>query len=140
MNQLRARAPNAHIFLVVPGRVARDKWIDTVNSVAHERAAAGDLKVHAVVPGEEEAEEMTACGYPRLAERTISGSRARSARSSPRSRMVSYSGESSYSPSARLSKRVHCLSKRTFAVPVGPFRCLAMMSSAMFGSAESSRL
>jgi hypothetical protein len=63
VNQLRARAPNAHIFLVVPGRVARDKWIDTVNSVAQERAAAGDLKVHAVVPGEEMPEEMTGCGF-----------------------------------------------------------------------------
>lgn len=63
VNQLRARAPNAHIFLIVPGRVARDKWIDTVNSVAAERAAAGDLKVHAVIPKQEEAEEMTACGF-----------------------------------------------------------------------------
>jgi hypothetical protein len=63
VNQLRARAPNAHIFLVVPGRVAREKWIDTVNSVAKERAQAGDLKVHPVVPGEEMPEEMTACGY-----------------------------------------------------------------------------
>lgn len=63
VNQLRARAPNAHIFLVVPGRVARAKLIATVNSVAEERAAAGDAKVHAVVPGEEQAEEMTGCGY-----------------------------------------------------------------------------
>jgi hypothetical protein len=63
VNQLRARAPNAHIFLVVPGRVAREKWIDTVNSVAQERAAAGDLKVYPVVPIQEEAEEMTGCGF-----------------------------------------------------------------------------
>jgi len=63
VNQLRARAPNAHIFLVVPGRVAREKWIDTVNGVAEERAAAGDLKVYPVVPAQEEAEEMTACGF-----------------------------------------------------------------------------
>lgn len=63
VNQLRARAPNAHIFLVVPGRVAREKFIDTVNSVERERIAAGDLKVHAVVPAQEEAEEMTACGF-----------------------------------------------------------------------------
>lgn len=63
VGQLRARAPNAHIFLVVPGRVARDKWIYTVNSVAEERHAAGDLKVHAVIPGEEQPEEMTACGF-----------------------------------------------------------------------------
>lgn len=63
VNQLRARAPNAHIFLIVPGRVARDKWIDTVNSVAQERAAAGDLKVYPVVPAQEEAEEMTGCGF-----------------------------------------------------------------------------
>lgn len=63
VNQLRARAPNAHILLVVPGRVAREKFIDTVNSVARERAEAGDLKVHAVVPNPEEAEEMTACGF-----------------------------------------------------------------------------
>lgn len=63
VNQLRARAPNAHIFLVVPGRIARAKWIDTVNAVAAERAAAGDTKVHAVIPGEEQPEEMTGCGY-----------------------------------------------------------------------------
>jgi hypothetical protein len=63
VNQLRARAPNAHIFLVVPGRVARDKWIDVVTSVAAERAAAGDTKVYPVIPGEEQPEEMTACGY-----------------------------------------------------------------------------
>ncbi len=63
VDQLRARAPNAHIFLVVPGRVARAKWIDTVTSVAAERAAAGDLRVHAVIPGEEQPEEMTACGF-----------------------------------------------------------------------------
>jgi hypothetical protein len=63
VNQLRARAPEAHIFLVVPGAVARAKWIDTVNSVAAERNAAGDLKVYPVIPGEEEPEEMTACGY-----------------------------------------------------------------------------
>ena len=47
---------------------------------------------------------------------------------------------SSYSPSARLSKRVYSRSKRTLAVPVGPLRCLATMSSAMLGSCESSRL
>jgi hypothetical protein len=63
VNQLRARAPNAHIFLVVPGRVAREKFIATVNSVAQERAAAGDTKVHAVIPGEEQAAEMTGCGF-----------------------------------------------------------------------------
>ncbi len=63
VNQLRARAPNAHIFLIVPGRVAREKFIDVVNSVSKERAAAGDLKVHAVIPAEEKAEEMTGCGY-----------------------------------------------------------------------------
>ena len=63
VNQLRARAPNAHIFLIVPGRVARAKFIDTVNSVAAERAAAGDARVHAVIPGEEQAEEMTGCGF-----------------------------------------------------------------------------
>lgn len=63
VNQLRARSPNAHIFLVVPGRVARQKFIDTVNSVERERIAAGDLKVHAVIPGEEQAEEMTGCGF-----------------------------------------------------------------------------
>jgi hypothetical protein len=63
VGQLRARAPLAHIFLVVPGSKARDKWIETVTSVERERAAAGDLRVHAVVPGEEQPEEMTACGY-----------------------------------------------------------------------------
>ncbi len=63
VNQLRARAPDAHIFLVVPGAIARDKWIYTVNTVAAERAAAGDLKVYPVIPGEEEPEEMTGCGY-----------------------------------------------------------------------------
>jgi hypothetical protein len=63
VNQLRARAPKAHIFLVVPGRVAREKWIDTVTSVERERHDAGDLAVTAVIPGEEQDEEMTACGF-----------------------------------------------------------------------------
>ena len=63
VNQLRARAPNAHIFLVVPGSIARQLWIDTVTSVSKERAAVGDMKVHAVIPNTEKPEEMTGCGY-----------------------------------------------------------------------------
>jgi hypothetical protein len=63
VGQLRARAPNAHIFLVVPGWVGRDKWIDVVNGVTRERNDAGDLRVHAVIPGGEMPEEMTGCGY-----------------------------------------------------------------------------
>lgn len=63
VNQLRARAPKAHIFLVVPGRIGRDKWIDTIISVTRERHEAGDMNVHHVIPGEEQPEEMTGCGY-----------------------------------------------------------------------------
>lgn len=63
VNQLRARAPNAHIFLVVPGNVGRAKWIDVVHSVAAELNGAGDTKVYPVVPGGEEPHEMTGCGY-----------------------------------------------------------------------------
>jgi hypothetical protein len=63
VNQLRARAPDAHIFLVVPGHVAREKFTSAVLSIEQERAAAGDTKVHAVVPASEEPEEMTGCGY-----------------------------------------------------------------------------
>jgi hypothetical protein len=63
VNQLRARAPEAHIFLVVPGHVAREKFIATVQSIEQERIAAGDMKVHAVIPASEEPEEMTGCGY-----------------------------------------------------------------------------
>lgn len=63
VNQLRARAPNAHIFLVVPGSIARQQWIDTVNGVAAERAAAGDTRVYPVIPNVETPEEMTGCGY-----------------------------------------------------------------------------
>ena len=63
VNQLRARAPNAHILLVVPGYVARDKFIDVVHSVARERNEAGDLRVYPVVPNMEEPEEMTGCGF-----------------------------------------------------------------------------
>ncbi len=63
VNQLRARNANAHIFLVVPGRVARDKFIDVVHSVARERADAGDARVYPVVPAEEQPAEMTGCGY-----------------------------------------------------------------------------
>ena len=47
---------------------------------------------------------------------------------------------SSNSPSARLSNRVYSRSKRTFTVPVGPLRCLAMISSATFGSVVDSLL
>ena len=63
VKQLRARAPDAHLFLVVPGYVARDRWIDVVNSVARERNDAGDLRVYPVIPGVEEPHEMTGCGY-----------------------------------------------------------------------------
>lgn len=63
VNQLRARAPNAHIFLIVPGRVQRDKLTAAVNGVTEERYAAGDLKVHAVIPAVEQPHEMTGCGY-----------------------------------------------------------------------------
>jgi hypothetical protein len=63
VDQLRARAPNAHIFLIVPGRVQRDKMLATVQYVEQERHAAGDLNVHVVVPTEEQPHEMTGCGY-----------------------------------------------------------------------------
>jgi hypothetical protein len=63
VNQLRARAPNAHIFLVVPGRVAYDQWVSVVNSVSAELNAKGDLKVYPVIPGVEQDEEMTSCGF-----------------------------------------------------------------------------
>jgi hypothetical protein len=63
VGQLRARAPMAHIFLVVPGRIQREKMIATVTSVEQERHAAGDLAVHSVIPTQEEPQEMTGCGY-----------------------------------------------------------------------------
>ena len=63
VGQLRARAPNAHIFLVVPGRVQREKMTATVTSIEQERHAAGDLAVHAVIPTQEEPAEMRGCGY-----------------------------------------------------------------------------
>lgn len=63
VNQLRARAPNAHIFLIVPGRVQRAKLTQAVTGVAAERHAAGDMNVHVVIPKEEEPHEMTGCGY-----------------------------------------------------------------------------
>jgi hypothetical protein len=63
VNQLRARAPNAHIFLIVPGRVQRAKLLDAVLSVEKERHDAGDMNVHSVVPTEEQPHEMTGCGY-----------------------------------------------------------------------------
>lgn len=65
VNQLRDRAPNAHIFLIVPGRVQREKLTAAVLGVEKERHEAGDLKVHAVIPKEETPEEMTGCGYHR---------------------------------------------------------------------------
>lgn len=63
VDQLRARAPNAHIFLIVPGRVQREKLTNAVLTVEAERHAAGDLNVHSVIPGVEEPHEMTGCGY-----------------------------------------------------------------------------
>ncbi len=38
---------------------------------------------------------------------------------------------------ARFSKRVWFFWKNSFTVPVGPLRCLPMMTSAMLGSFES---
>lgn len=63
VNQLRARAPNAHIFLVVPGRIQREKMTTTILSVEKERHDAGDLAVHSVIPTQEEPSEMTGCGH-----------------------------------------------------------------------------
>lgn len=63
VNQLRARNANAHIFLIVPELYGREEFTETVLSVEAERAAAGDDKVHVVIPGVEQAEEMTGCGY-----------------------------------------------------------------------------
>lgn len=63
VNQLRARAPNAHIFLIVPGRVQREKLTAAVLGVEKERREAGDLNVHSVIPSPETPEEMTGCGY-----------------------------------------------------------------------------
>jgi hypothetical protein len=63
VNQLRARASNAHIFLIVPGRVQREKLTAAVLGVEKERHDAGDVNVHAVIPTQETPEEMTGCGY-----------------------------------------------------------------------------
>ena len=40
-------------------------------------------------------------------------------------------------PMARFSKRVWFFWKKSFTVPVGPLRCLPIMTSATFGSLES---
>lgn len=73
VNQLRARAPNAHLMLVVPGLLGRDILIETVRGVSAERRAAGDVRVHPVIPNPyDEATEMTGCnghGNPQYHER-----------------------------------------------------------------------
>ncbi len=45
--------------------------------------------------------------------------------------------QKSSAPIARFSNRVWFFWKNSFTVPVGPLRCLPMMTSAMLGSLES---
>jgi lysophospholipase L1-like esterase len=61
VHQLRARSPNTHLFLVVPGLLGRDILIDTVHGVAAERNGMGDARVYPVVPTPYVDEEMTGC-------------------------------------------------------------------------------
>lgn len=60
-DQLRARAPAAHIFLLAPDDQSRASVTDGITTIANERAAAGDAKVHAVVPNLATPGELVAC-------------------------------------------------------------------------------
>lgn len=61
VDQLRARAPLAHVFLLVPDDQSRAAVTDGVNTIAAERAAAGDDKVHVVITNPATAGELVAC-------------------------------------------------------------------------------
>lgn len=61
VNTLRARAPNAHIFMSVLGMGGRGDIDPIAREIIEERAAVGDDKMHVVVAKPYTWEEMTAC-------------------------------------------------------------------------------
>jgi hypothetical protein len=58
---LRARAPNAHIFMSVLGKGGRGVIDDVGRQIVQERAAVGDDKMHVFLANVYEWNEMTAC-------------------------------------------------------------------------------
>jgi hypothetical protein len=61
MNQLRPRAPNAHIFMGVLGKGGRGTIEDVGQQLISERAASGDNRLHVFTAPLYTGEEMTAC-------------------------------------------------------------------------------
>jgi hypothetical protein len=61
INQLRARGPSTHIFLSVLGRGARGVVPELAASIAAERAALGDDRIHAFVANDYSWDEMVGC-------------------------------------------------------------------------------
>lgn len=60
-DQLRARAPAAHVFLLVPDDQSRAAVTEGVTTIVNERTAAGDDRVHAVIPTQATPGELVAC-------------------------------------------------------------------------------
>ncbi|MBS2011317.1 MAG: hypothetical protein JST00_00280 [Deltaproteobacteria bacterium] len=61
VGQLRARAPAAHVFLLVPDDTSRATITEAVTTIAAERAAAGDAKVHVAITAPASPGELVAC-------------------------------------------------------------------------------
>jgi hypothetical protein len=61
INRLRARGPNTHIFMGIVSAGARDSVMSVAQSIIAERAAVGDLKMHAFLAQPFTWEEVTAC-------------------------------------------------------------------------------
>lgn len=59
--QLRARAPDAEIILLVPDDSSRPVVTQVMTTVANERAGAGDAKIHTVITNPATPGELVAC-------------------------------------------------------------------------------
>lgn len=61
VNRLRARGPNTHIFMGIVSAGNREAVADISESIVAERAAVGDLKMHAFMAKPWTWDEVTAC-------------------------------------------------------------------------------
>ncbi|MCW5835540.1 MAG: hypothetical protein KIS78_24275 [Labilithrix sp.] len=61
INRLRARGPNTHIFMGIVSAGNREAVADVSQSIVAERAAVGDLKMHAFMAKPWTWDEVTAC-------------------------------------------------------------------------------
>src|SRR5690606_22051769 len=61
INRLRARGPDAHIFMGIVSAGNREAVAEVSESIVEERAAVGDFKMHAFMAKPWTWDEVTAC-------------------------------------------------------------------------------